>query len=71
MKVRLSVEFDVEVTEPTEGMELTENQIKSAASIAAFDNLCLTMNGQDVCEDVEVHVDGFGTCTVKVGEAHE
>jgi len=72
MKVKILIEFDVttDLDEEEHG-ELTEARAKSAASQAAYDNLVLTRNGPHVHDDVEVHVDGFGDCTVKLGEDHQ
>ena len=73
MKVRILIEFDVESLEDEEEDEdeFTENVAKGAASQAAWDHLTLSRNGVNLADDVEVHVDGFGRCRVKVGEAHE
>ena len=67
-KVKIQVEF---VVESGNGEDLTENQIASAASLAAWDYLVLTNNGRDIAEAVIVFVDGFGECSVAVGEDHE
>ncbi len=64
MKVNIMVEFDVESEE--DGFD--EKEAKAAASVAAWDYLCLTRNGQDVADDAEVHVDGVGKFTVKVAD---
>lgn len=74
MKVKIEIEFDVDPKEghfdPTEEKDV--ERAKSAASMAAYNNLCMTQNGLDVHDDtVEVHVDGFGPCTVTLGEDHE
>jgi hypothetical protein len=73
MKVKILVEFEVttDLDEEEHG-ELTENRAKSAASEAAYQHLCFTHNiGFASIESVDVHVDGFGECTVKIGEEHE
>ncbi len=70
MKVMLQVEFEVSGTEDDDGAE-DGAVAKSAASMAALDYLCLTPNGEFVCEEVTVHVDGHGKCVVKLGEDHE
>jgi len=67
VKVKISIEFDVNSDED----DFTEAEAKAAASVAAWDNLVLTANGQNVCETVTAHVDGFGECTVSVGDEHE
>lgn len=71
MKVKILVEFDVEPIELEDGDELSENNAKDAASLAAWHNLALTENGMSVVESTDVHVDGFGLCSVTLGEAHE
>lgn len=76
MKVKILVEFEIEAKVDIQGKDfdndaLNENVCKSAASMAAWNNVCLTANGQDVTKEVEVHVDGFGKCKVKIGEEHE
>lgn len=72
MKVKLLVlvEFDVA---GAEGDELTEDQAKEAASQAIFDYLTFrTISGANTdTKEVEVHVDGYGTCLVRLGEDHE
>jgi len=68
VKVKIQVEF---VVEPVDDEELTENQALSAASLAAWDNLCLTHNGRDIVEIATVYVDGLGECEVSVGEDHD
>lgn len=64
MKVRILVEFVVEGTDD-------EVVAKSAASLAAWNNLVLTENGQDVVERVAQHVDGHGEYEVLVSDDHE
>lgn len=66
MKVKIQIEFEVETGEDDD-----EAVAKSAASMAAWDHLCLTNTGQSVVDEVEVHVDGHGSYTVKLGEDHE
>lgn len=70
MKVKILIEFDVEVGDDAD-FELDESVAKSAASMAAWNNLCLTLNGLHVAETCGVHVDGYGECVVKLGEDHE
>lgn len=74
MKVKILIEFEVttDLDEEEHG-ELTENHAKSAASLAALDYLCFTQNLgiTSSLAEVEVHVDGFGKCEVKVGKEHE
>jgi hypothetical protein len=66
MKVKILVEFEVDDTDD-------ENVAKSAASMAAYHYLAFcdaigVNRGQDECE---VHVDGHGEFTVRIGEDHE
>jgi len=70
MEVELRCTF---IVESVEGEELTENEAKSAASLAAWNHLTLIENsGQSTdVESVVVHVDGFGKCKVSLGEEHE
>jgi len=74
MKVKLLIEFEVttDLDEDEHG-ELTENRAKSAASEAAYQYLAFVKiaGHTSAADDVEVHVDGFGDCTVKLGEDHE
>lgn len=67
-KVRIMIEFEVTGLEDEPP---TESQCKGAASMAAWDHLCLTTAGVGVTTSVKVHVDGFGHCEVRVGEDHE
>jgi len=69
MKVKILVEFEVEALENK--ADLDEAAAKAAASIAAYDHLALTWNGQDLTGQAIVFVDGFGECSVAVGEDHE
>jgi hypothetical protein len=65
MKVTIPVSFEVETGEDD---ELTEQVAKSAAGQASFDFLSFcTVSGVNTdTEEVEVHVDGFGKCKVKL-----
>ena len=74
MKVKILVEFEVESLEDEEECgPLTEQVAKGAASQAAFDFLSFcTVSGVNTdTDEVEVHVDGHGKCTVKLGEDHD
>jgi hypothetical protein len=74
MKTKILIEFDVEPLEEDLGEdEFDERVAKGAASMAAFDFLTFcTVSGVNTDTDaVEVHVDGFGKCRVKLGEDHE
>lgn len=73
MKVKILVEFEVETElDDIEHGELTESRARSAASEAAYQHLCFTKNiGFASLESIEVDVDGFGECTVRIGEDHE
>jgi hypothetical protein len=65
MQVKIEVQFEVETDEDD---ELTEQQAKDAASLAAFHHLTLIeVSGVTTdTEEVEVHVDGFGKCRVRL-----
>lgn len=63
MKVKILVEFDVDTED--------ENEARAAASVAAYHNLCFTLNGLQVVEEVSVHVDGVGEIEVCLGEDHD
>jgi hypothetical protein len=74
LKVKILIEFDVEPLEEDLGEgEFNEQIAKGAASMAAFNFLTFcTVSGVNTDTDaVEVHVDGFGRCMVKLGEDHE
>ena len=69
MKVKIGIEFEVEGLEE----ELDEEQAKCAASVAAWDYLAfveISSYSTDT-EWVEVHLDGYGKCRVRVGEEHD
>ena len=65
MKTKILIEFDVDTDE--------ESVAKSAASLAAYDYLTFcTVSGVNTdTAEVEVHVDGHGDVTVRLGEDHE
>ena len=65
MKVKILIEFDVDTDE--------EGVAKAAASQAAYDYLTFcTVSGVNTdTDEVTVHVDGYGECTVRLGEDHE
>ena len=65
VKVKFEVEFEVEGPEDE---EVQEKDAENAVELAVFDFLTLTRNGQDVAEDVVVHVDGLGECKVRLPE---
>lgn len=71
MKVRILVEFEVEPCDASEDGELQTTDAKGAASMAAWNHLCLTESGMSVRDSVRVHVDGYGECLVRIGEDHE
>jgi len=71
MKVKLLVEFDVEGPLFGNDKPLTEAYAKSAASEAVHNFLCMTIDDKSVRDIVEVHVDGYGACEVKLGKDHE
>ena len=66
MKVKILIEFEVADAED-------ESVAKSAASMAAYDFLTFcTVSGVNTdTEEVEVHVDGHGEYTVRLGTEHE
>lgn len=71
MQVKIEVQFEVESAEPDDGeTELTEQVAKDAAASAAFDFLSFcTVSGVNTdTEEVEVHVDGFGKCKVRLSQ---
>ena len=70
MKVKILIEFEVRGTEDDDGIE-DEIIAESAAKLAAFDHLCFSNTGESVVEEVEVHVDGHGTCRLKLCENDE
>ena len=74
MKVTIPVSFEIESAEPDDGeTELTEQVAKDAAAQAAFDFLSFcTVSGVNTdTDEVEVHVDGFGKCNVKLGKSED
>ncbi len=66
MKTKILVEFDVPDTDD-------EFVAKSAASQAAYHFLTFcTVSGVNTdTDEVDVSVDGFGDCIVRLGEDHE
>lgn len=66
MKVKILIEFEVDDTDE-------ESVAKSAASMAAYDFLSFcTVSGVNTdTDEVQVHVDGHGEFTVRLGEDHE
>lgn len=74
MKVKILVEFEVEgLADEAENGELTEGIAKSAASCAVWGYLSFVeISGYSSdTETVNVHVDGYGDCRVRIGEDHE
>lgn len=69
MKVKIMVEFDVD---GLEDHELTESDARSAASQAAYDYLtfCTVSGYNDDADEVEVTADGYGKCSVRLGDDH-
>ena len=69
MRVTIPIEFDVDPACAED--ELTENDAKSAADMAAYDYLSFVkISGYSSdSESVEVHVDGFGMCVVSLAKA--
>ena len=69
MRVTIPLAFNVEVVDGmADDDELTIEQAKDAAIMAAFDYLILTNNGVNNVDSVEIHVDGFGLCRVTIEE---
>lgn len=70
MKTKILIEFDVEADDQ-DGFD--ENVAKAAASVAAYEFLtfCLVSGVNTDTDEVEVHVDGFGPCRVRLGNDHE
>lgn len=65
-KIEIQIEFIIEGKNGE--YDPDEMDRTSAAMMAAFNNLCLTSNGQDVVKSVDLNVDGYGVCNVKLGE---
>lgn len=66
--MRISVMVDFEV-EPNNGEdEITDNQAFSAADYVVWNNLLLTDNGHSIMDEIETHVDGFGSCIVRLAD---
>ncbi|RPJ59094.1 MAG: hypothetical protein EHM12_07220 [Dehalococcoidia bacterium] len=68
MLVSIPVAFEVESLENDDENELTKKIAASAADLAAFNYLSFTkVSGVTTdSETVEVHVDGFGKCKVRI-----
>lgn len=66
MKVKIGVEFDVSGVDE-------EDVAKAAASLAAYNYLtfCEISGVRTDTDEVTVHVDGYGKCTVRLGENHD
>lgn len=66
MRVKIEVEFEVTTKEE----DMTEQDAKCVAEMAALHNLVFTDNGQDIArKPVKHHVDGFGVCMVSIPES--
>ena len=66
--MRISVMVDFEV-EPANGVdEISDAEALSAADYIVWNNLVLTENGHSVVDETEAHVDGFGSCNVRLAE---
>lgn len=68
MLVSIPVAFEVESLENDDENELTQKIAASAADLAAFNFLSFTkVSGiTPDSDEVEVHVDGFGKCKVRI-----
>lgn len=64
-KVKILVEFVVRSVDD----DMTENQAKTAASLAAHESL--QIDPDEVTPECAVWVDGYGTAVVRLGEDHE
>ena len=75
MKVKILIEFEVEAgeEEDPEMVTLDEGIAKGAASVAAYDYLsfCTATGVNAGTEEVTVHVDGYGSCLVRIGADHD
>lgn len=69
MKVTIPISFDVE-TDEENSPNLTEDTARLAAAEAAHHYLSFVkVSGYSTdSEEVEVEVDGFGECTVRLGD---
>lgn len=69
MRVKIPVEFEVE----TDEADFEERHAKDAAAQAAFDYLSFcTVSGVNTdTDEVEVHVDGFGKCKVRLAKSED
>lgn len=72
MKVKIPIEFEVEPVDVEEGDEMSEGNARDAADLAAWHHICFAehtgtshMREEEV---VEVHVDGFGKCRVRLAQ---
>lgn len=66
--MRISVMVDFEV-EPNNGEdEITDQEALSAADYIVWNHLVLTENGHSVTDEMESHVDGFGSCIVRLAD---
>ena len=66
--MRISVLVDFEV-EPNNGEdEITDQEALSAADYVVWNNLVLTENGHSVVDETDAHVEGFGSCIVRLAE---
>lgn len=69
MRVSISIQFDVEPVNDEDG-DLSKNQAEGAADWAAWNYLalCTEVTQGTIAEEVEVHAEGFGPCTVRLVE---
>lgn len=66
MIVTIPVALNVKAVEDIADDELTEGQAKDAAFMAVWDYITFTETGMDTVDVVQVHVDGFGLCRVRL-----
>jgi hypothetical protein len=69
MIVMIPVPFNVKSIDPDD--VLTEDEAKDAARLAVWNYLTFTETGMDTKDVVDVYVDGFGECRVRLQEEDE
>jgi hypothetical protein len=66
--MRISVMVDFEVTPNNGEDEITDQQAISAVDYIIYNHLVLTENGHTATDEAETHVDGFGSCLVRLAD---
>ena len=69
MRISVMVDFDVEPNNGTD--EITPQQAISACDYIIYNHLVITENGHTVIDETETHVDGYGSCIVKLADSLE